>query len=626
MRSRPKPGKNCAGAEHVRLVGLDAQAEEQHRVDVGVAAHQVERLGNRVPRLAPREIDRVLAAPAGGHHGVDPAAQLVGKRDHLEPGGGARVRGEHAPAACGGEHDHPAPARPGLRREGRCPFERLLDRRRAQHAELPADAVEHAIVAGQRPRVARSGALAFARGAALQQHERLRGSEAPERVEEGAPVADALGVCQRHRGVGVDGEVVQVVGDRGLRGVAAGDRLADADAGQDGVVEEGGEQVAALARHRDAARRRVGRDDLGTQSVGGRDQALTVGAGQQDAGLVRDSHQLGLERLAVAGRTRRSRRWPRRRRGCRARRRRAGRRRWRRAACRRPPGPRRPSGTSRDVAQRRAAEHLGAIAVHREDHAAVAEAQQVVEGGEAELSRDASRRRRRPRRAGGRAAGSARPPRGHRDGACTWPRTARTAGRARPARRPRPAARRARSSGFRSTLCTSARSIAEGAETDEDARQCVAVDRRLAAKRVRAAACVRSPSIMRRASAAPSGAAANTTSPIASVKMPPRPSTTQRPNCGSRTRPASSSRRPRTSSATSSSTAPSSGRASASSSAAAARTAGPSASPTRTRPRSVLWAMASPHSFRTTGKPISSAARAAAPGSAASTSRATGTP
>ena len=55
--------------------------------------------------------------------------------------------------------------------------------------------------------------------------------------------------------------------------------------------------------------------------------------------------------------------------------------------------------------------------------------------------------------------------------------------------------------------------------------------------------------------------------------MPPTPSMTLRPNCGSRTSPAISSRFPATIGATSSETAPSSGWAAASSSAAAARTA-----------------------------------------------------
>jgi hypothetical protein len=135
----------------------------------------------------------------------------------------------------------------------------------------------------------------------------------------------------------------------------------------------------------------------------------------------------------------------------------------------------------------------------------------------------------------------------------------------------------------------------------------------------------RSRSIIARASLAVSGAAAKTTSPSASVRIPPSPSSTHGPKLGSRTTPAISSRLPRTISATSSVTGPSSGRALASSSAAAARTDAASPSPSRTRSRSLLCAIASPPSFTATGKPIASAARAAPAASGAVDSRANGT-
>src|SRR5262249_37179913 len=48
--------------------------------------------------------------------------------------------------------------------------------------------------------------------------------------------------------------------------------------------------------------------------------------------------------------------------------------------------------------------------------------------------------------------------------------------------------------------------------------------------------------------------------------------------------------------------------------------------PSRTRPRSVLWAMASPQSFTATGKPIRSAASAASSGVATTCSCGTGMP
>ncbi|CAB4871608.1 unannotated protein [freshwater metagenome] len=70
-----------------------------------------------------------------------------------------------------------------------------------------------------------------------------------------------------------------------------------------------------------------------------------------------------------------------------------------------------------------------------------------------------------------------------------------------------------------------------------------------------------------------SGAGRKTTSAIASAKIPPIPSMTLAPNCGSRTTPAINSRFPCTIGATKTVTGPSSGRAAASRSAAASCTA-----------------------------------------------------
>jgi hypothetical protein len=78
----------------------------------------------------------------------------------------------------------------------------------------------------------------------------------------------------------------------------------------------------------------------------------------------------------------------------------------------------------------------------------------------------------------------------------------------------------------------------------------------------------------------------NTTSAMASARMPPTPSITLAPNCGSRTTPAMSSRLPDTIGATSTDTGPSSGVAAASRSAAACSTA--PASPSRSLHQAAL--------------------------------------
>ena len=100
---------------------------------------------------------------------------------------------------------------------------------------------------------------------------------------------------------------------------------------------------------------------------------------------------------------------------------------------------------------------------------------------------------------------------------------------------------------------------------------------------------------------ASSGAGRNTTSAIASARMPPTPSITVGPNCGSRSAPTMSSRLPCTIGATRTVTSPSAGVAAARRSVAAASTSAAVRRLRRTRPRSVLWAIASPLSLATTG-------------------------
>ena len=130
------------------------------------------------------------------------------------------------------------------------------------------------------------------------------------------------------------------------------------------------------------------------------------------------------------------------------------------------------------------------------------------------------------------------------------------------------------STGFTSTLATSARSAPKRPRpTNSSAmasRSPAGSPRKGSVTRWLA----RSRPTMARASAWESGAAAKVTSFSASVRMPPRPSTTHGPNWGSRTSPAISSRRPATISPTSTPTAPSSGRARPSRSPAAARNRG----------------------------------------------------
>ena len=76
----PVVGVEVAGAHHARLVRLDPDAEEDHRVDRGMAGDELEHLGDGVAGLGAREVDRVVAAPPRREDLVDRGAQVVGER------------------------------------------------------------------------------------------------------------------------------------------------------------------------------------------------------------------------------------------------------------------------------------------------------------------------------------------------------------------------------------------------------------------------------------------------------------------------------------------------------------------------------------------------------------------
>ena len=227
--------------------------------------------------------------------------------------------------------------------------------------------------------------LPSARDAALEQHQRLSRRERARRLGEAAAVGHALEVRERDGGLGVRGEVVEVVREAELRGVARRDRLRDADARQHRIVQEARHQVPALARDRDAAGRRIRRHDLRAQRARGRDHALPVRAGHHHAERLGERDELALvtparfARFGVAAARDEGGAHP------------------ARCACAQQLGVRglrrthedevrRALRQLRNVADRLAAEHLAAVAVQRPHLALEAEAQQVVIGDEAELA------------------------------------------------------------------------------------------------------------------------------------------------------------------------------------------------------------------------------------------------
>ena len=83
---------------------------------------------------------------------------------------------------------------------------------------------------------------------------------------------------------------------------ADGALYAAKNAGRDRVVQIGGNEITALASHPDPSRRRIGRNDLRTHRLRGRDDTLTVWPDQQHAELLGGGHQLSLHRLALFAR------------------------------------------------------------------------------------------------------------------------------------------------------------------------------------------------------------------------------------------------------------------------------------------------------------------------------------
>ena len=171
MRSRPWSGKKRTLALETTLVRLDADAQHDHGVDVGVRHDGLHHGGDGVLGLAAGEVDRVVPAPAGRQQLVEGVAEVVGQREQLERGARQRVGGDHAPSADGGDDRDLGPRRGRLGGEGGGDVEGLLHGGGAHGPGLAAHAVEDLVVGGERTGVAGRGAGPDRRGSALEHHD-----------------------------------------------------------------------------------------------------------------------------------------------------------------------------------------------------------------------------------------------------------------------------------------------------------------------------------------------------------------------------------------------------------------------------------------------------------------------
>ena len=273
-----------------------------------------------------------------------------GQRDQLEPRRGARVGREHAPAARGGEHDHAPAARQRLRRERRRPLEGLLD---ASARAARRAGGRRRRRRGRRWRASRCGwRAARLPSAATPPFTSTSGLRAVSRRDR----APRSGARRRRPRDSASDDRRLGIGARSTRGSRRAPSAPSCPTEIafamptpvcDRVVEERRDEVAALARDRDAARRRIRRDDLrahrdaASRSRPARSaRPSAMPSSSATATSSRSQRAAFGPGLAVA---RRSRRRPRARR---ASRRRAAAPRWRRSACRRRrdrrdrPGPR----------------------------------------------------------------------------------------------------------------------------------------------------------------------------------------------------------------------------------------------------------------------------------------------
>ena len=272
------------------------------------------------------------------------------------------------------------------------------------------------------------------------------------------------------------------------------------------------------------------------------------------------------------------------------------------SACRRTPGRRRRAG-SRRRAEARLPEHLGAVAVHRERLRRVAEAEQVVEGDEAELSGmrrragddDPARMEERPEALEHLGVETARAAAAARDGFGV--------------ELDQRVDRHRHAAAHDQRVQIDRRDVgslgASRAETEQHARERLAVDRGLAAERTEQRA--RGEPIGQRARR---GLVERRRREHDVARAPRRARRRRRASRTARTADRARGRRSARGAAHLLGDQQTDARRPPAAPARAAprpraATASPSRSPSRTRSRSVLCAIASPHSFTTTGKPSS---------------------
>ena len=249
-----------------------------------------------------RHVHRVAGRAEGRHHAGQPLLRVGGQRGH----GQAHLLGpvgHHHARATRLRGDAQAEARAGARlRERLQHVQHLLLVARAQHAVLADHGVEDRVFHGQRARVRGRGARARGHAPDLGQHQRLaQFAAALCEPHQAFAIGQAFEVAGRHANARILHHGQHELGELQVGLVARVDEVAQA---QTALAHERGDGRAERAGLRDEGDRPRAGLAVGVLAEGGVDvlervdEAQAVGAAQQHAGTPRGLGQALLERAA----------------------------------------------------------------------------------------------------------------------------------------------------------------------------------------------------------------------------------------------------------------------------------------------------------------------------------------
>ncbi len=241
------------------------------------------------------QIDGVGAAPVGGKDLIDPRDQLRGEIGDRQAVLHAEVGGDDPPAAAQGHHGDPVAAGKGKGGEGGREVEEVHRLLHDDDPRLAGGGVEDPDVRGERPGVARGGAVPRLGAAPLEHDDGLLFPHAPGGLEEAPAVLDAFQVEDDRLRQLIDLEGLHVILDRDHRLVSRTAEGADADPLVFGKTEELHPEIPRLGDERGGPGLGPDVRSAAEEGVVGIADPHRVGAEDQDARLPRLPDQFLLQ-------------------------------------------------------------------------------------------------------------------------------------------------------------------------------------------------------------------------------------------------------------------------------------------------------------------------------------------